>query len=97
MKPNEEIRIFEHTHIMDGLKPVIYTENKPPYVSLYIPVDHNNRAGGRSDWDRIEYKDLKSKQFLTLSAIINLKIIMASSSALIFLKNIPIGLFGKMQ
>ena len=66
MKPNEEIRIFEHTHLMDGLKPVIYTENKPPYVSLYIPVDHNNRAGGRSDWDRIEYKDLKKQAILDL-------------------------------
>lgn len=45
-------------HIMGGLTNEIYSNPQGPFVSLYLPVHHQDRAGGRNWWDDIELKDL---------------------------------------
>lgn len=45
-------------HIMGGLTDKIYSNPEGPFVSLYLPVHHQDRAGGRDWWDDIELKDL---------------------------------------
>lgn len=66
-KPNNTIRIWNHLHVMTDLDPIMYRDNQPPYVSIYLPIVHNDRAGGQSDYDRIEFKDLKKQAELDLA------------------------------
>ncbi len=54
----EDAEIFSSIHIMTDLTDAPYQSAEPPYVSLYLPVKHQDREGGRNDWDRIELKDL---------------------------------------
>lgn len=52
----EEVRAS--IHIMGGLTNEIYSNPDGPFVSLYLPVHHQDREGGRNWWDDIELKDL---------------------------------------
>lgn len=54
----EDAAIFESIHVVNDLTDAPYQSAQPPYVSLYLPVQHEDREGGRNDWDRIELKDL---------------------------------------
>ena len=49
----EDAAIFESIHVMNDLTDAPYQSAQPPYVSLYLPVKHQDREGGRNDWDRL--------------------------------------------
>lgn len=51
-------RMRASIHVLNGLTDQIYQTAEPPYVSLYLPVHHADRAGGRDWWDDVELKDL---------------------------------------
>lgn len=55
----EDEHVPQTIHIASGIGRELYDASQPPYVSIYLPVRHDNRAGGRSWWDEIAYKDAK--------------------------------------
>lgn len=55
----EDEHVPQTIHIASGISKDLYEATEPPYVSIYLPVHHETRAGGRGWWDEIAYKDAK--------------------------------------
>lgn len=53
----EDEHVPQTIHIASGIGKDLYEAAEPPYVSIYLPVHHDTRAGGRTWWDEIAYKD----------------------------------------
>ena len=50
--------IADSIYLMDEIDSSEFQVQEPPVVTIYIPVHRTERAGRRSEWDRIEFKDL---------------------------------------
>lgn len=72
MKPDarkerlEEEHVPQTIHIASGIGKELYDAAEPPYVSIYLPVKHQERFGGRDWWDQIAYKDAKKQALADL-------------------------------
>ena len=55
---NELDALRSSIHIVDNFDPELYKRTEPPYVSIYLPVQHKERTQRRDTWTADEFKDL---------------------------------------
>lgn len=55
---NELDVLRESIRTVDNFDPELYKQTKPPYVSIYMPVQHKERTRRRDTWTADEFKDL---------------------------------------
>lgn len=61
MRKEQLRKLEENIYIANELSPSEFEVKQPPVVTIYLPLERNDREGRRSDHDRIEYKNLAKK------------------------------------
>ncbi len=61
MRKSEMRELAEHIYEGQELDPSEFKAQTPPVVTIYLPIQRDEREGRRSDWDRIEFKNLSNE------------------------------------
>lgn len=61
MRKSAMRELAEHIYVMDEINPSEISEQTPPVVSIYLPVEHTERDRRLDDKVRIEFKNLSNK------------------------------------